>query len=83
MPLDVHHQFNAAVLGGSHREQGMPAFSVPAGWPLIKSAMTQEEADALHAYIIDLEWRAYKLGPRGVKSADAGQLPCVSDHSCL
>ena len=32
--------------------------------------MTAEEAEALHAYIVDLEWRAYKLGPRGVKSVE-------------
>jgi outer membrane protein assembly factor BamB len=70
MPLDVHQQFNAIVLGGSHQAQGMPAFGVPPGWPWIKTAMTLEEADLLHAYIIDLEWRAYKLGPRGVKSVD-------------
>jgi quinohemoprotein ethanol dehydrogenase len=71
MPLDVHQHFDAVVLGGSHQAEGMPAFSVPPGWPLIKTAMTQEEADALHDYIIDLEWRAYKLGPRGVKNADS------------
>ena len=35
------------------------------------SRVTQEEADALHSYIIDIEWRAYKLGPRGVHDADA------------
>jgi quinohemoprotein ethanol dehydrogenase len=73
MPRDVHQQFNSVVLGGSHVEQGMPRYSTPPGWPLIKTTMTQEEADALHDYIIDLEWRAYKLGPRGVKSADSPQ----------
>jgi hypothetical protein len=49
----------------------MPRYSTPPGWPLIKTAMTPEEADSLHNYIIDLEWRAYKLAPRGVKSADS------------
>ena len=73
MPRDVHQQFNSVVLGGSHVQQGMPRYSIPPGWPLIKTAMTQEEADALHDYIIDLEWRAYKLGPRGVKSAESPQ----------
>ena len=71
MPRDVHQQFNSVVLGGSHAEQGMPRFSSPPGWPLINTEMTQKEAEALHDYIIDLEWRAYKLGPRGVKSADS------------
>jgi quinohemoprotein ethanol dehydrogenase len=69
MPPYGHRQFNEIVLGGSHQAQGMPKYSVPPGWPLIKTAMTQREADALHAYIIDVEWRAYKLGPRGLKSA--------------
>ncbi len=70
MPRDVHDQFMAIVLGGMHQEQGMPNFSVPPGWPWIKTAITAQQAEALHDYIIDLEWRAYKLGPRGVKSAD-------------
>jgi quinohemoprotein ethanol dehydrogenase len=71
MPLYVHQDFNNVVLGGTHQQQGMPKFSVPIGQPLIKTSMTQEEADALHSYIIDIEWRAYKLGPRGVHDADA------------
>jgi len=69
MPADVHQQFMAVVLGGTHKEQGMPNFSVPIGQPWIKTAMTAAEAEAVHDYIIDLEWRAYKLGPRGVKTA--------------
>ena len=71
MPKSVHQQFKDIVLGGTHREQGMPKFSVPIGQPLIKTIMTPEEAEALHAYIVDLEWRAYKLGPRGVKRVDS------------
>lgn len=71
MPADVHQQFMAIVLGGTHHEQGMPQFSVPIGQPLIRTAMTAEEAEALHDYIIDIEWRAYKLGPRGVKGVDS------------
>lgn len=73
MPRDVHAQFMAVVLGGTHHEQGMPSFSVPPGWPWIKTALTAEQAEAIHDYIIDLEWRAYKLGPRGVRSGDAQQ----------
>jgi quinohemoprotein ethanol dehydrogenase len=70
MPRSIHKQFNDIVLGGSHREQGMPKFSVPIGQPLIKTFMTPAEAEALHAYIVDLQWRAYKLGPRGLKKVD-------------
>ena len=71
MPKNVHQQFMAIILGGTHREQGMPKFSVPIGQPLLTTTMTPEEAEALHAYIVDLEWRAYKLGPRGVKGVDS------------
>jgi quinohemoprotein ethanol dehydrogenase len=71
MPNSVHQQFMAILLEGTHREQGMPKFSVPIGQPLIKTPMTPEEAEALHAYIIDLEWRAYKLGPRGVRRVES------------
>lgn len=71
MPRSVHQQFKDIVLGGTHREQGMPKFSVPIGQPLLKTIMTPEEAEALHAYIVDLEWRAYKLGPRGMKRVDS------------
>ena len=70
MPRSIHKQFKDIVLGGTHKEQGMPKFSVPIGQPLIKTYMTPEEADALHAYIVDLQWRAYKLGPRGLKKVD-------------
>jgi quinohemoprotein ethanol dehydrogenase len=71
MPRSAHKQFGEIVLGGTHREQGMPKFSVPIGQPLIKTFMTPEEAEALHAYVIDLQWRAYKLGPRGLKRVDS------------
>ena len=71
MPRSVHKQFGEIVLGGTHREQGMPKFSVPIGQPLIKTFMTPAEAEALHAYVVDLQWRAYKLGPRGMKRVES------------
>src|SRR6266446_6996957 len=37
------------------------------GWPWIKTGMTQDEADALHAYLIDVQWRTFTNGPRGLK----------------
>jgi quinohemoprotein ethanol dehydrogenase len=60
MPADVHEQFLAIVLGGTHRQNGMPGFAAGAGFPLIKTKMTVADALALHAYIIDLEWQAFK-----------------------
>jgi quinohemoprotein ethanol dehydrogenase len=70
MPRSIHQQFKDIVLGGTHRQQGMPKFSVPIGQPLLKTVMTPEEADALYAYIVDLQWRAYRLGPRGLKGVE-------------
>lgn len=63
MPADVHEQFLAVVLAGTHRPNGMPGFADGAGFPLIKTKMTAEDALALHAYIIDLEWKAFKNSP--------------------
>jgi quinohemoprotein ethanol dehydrogenase len=68
MPLSIHQRFNAIVLGGSNVRNGMPKYSTPPGWPWINTAMTQEEADALHAYLIDLQWKAYKDGVRAYKN---------------
>jgi quinohemoprotein ethanol dehydrogenase len=59
MPLAVHQQWNAIVLNGSRRRFGMPGFGQPAGFPVVTRKMTQKEADAIHAYIIDLSWKAY------------------------
>jgi quinohemoprotein ethanol dehydrogenase len=59
MPADVHDQFLGIVLAGTHVSNGMPAFGSGAGFPLIETKMTVDEANALHAYIIDLSWKAY------------------------
>jgi quinohemoprotein ethanol dehydrogenase len=59
MPPEVHEQFLGIVFGGSHRENGMPGFGAGAGWPLVDTKMTVEEANALHSYLIDLAWKAY------------------------
>jgi quinohemoprotein ethanol dehydrogenase len=69
MPAGVHQRFNAIVLGGSNQRNGMPKYGTPPGWPWVKTAMTQAEADALHAYLVDLQWKTYTDGPRGLKSA--------------
>ena len=70
MPLSVHQRFNAIVLGGSNQKRGMPKYGTPPGWPWINAGMTQEEADALHAYLIDVQWKTYKDGPRAYKSPE-------------
>lgn len=60
MPPEVHEQFLAIVLGGTHRQNGMPGFAAGAGFPLVKTKMSLADAQALHAYIISLQWKAYK-----------------------
>jgi quinohemoprotein ethanol dehydrogenase len=70
MPLSTHQRFNAIVLGGSNQKKGMPKYSTPPGWPWINTGMTQEEADALHAYLIDVQWKTYKDGPRAYKGPE-------------
>jgi mono/diheme cytochrome c family protein len=57
-PAEVHQQCDAIALGGSHREQGMMAFGVAQQYPDI-SALTGEQASAIHAYVIDQSWKAY------------------------
>jgi quinohemoprotein ethanol dehydrogenase len=59
MPAESHRQWYEIVLAGSHRKYGMPGFGTPPGYPIVKRKMSVEEADAIHAYIIDLSWKAY------------------------
>lgn len=58
-PAETHRLWHSIVLDGSHRRNGMPGFGGPAGFPLVVSKMTPQEADAIHAYVIDLAWKAY------------------------
>jgi quinohemoprotein ethanol dehydrogenase len=58
-PPEVHQQWDAIVLGGSHREQGMMAFGVEQHYPDV-TALSPEEAFAIHAYVIDQAWKAYE-----------------------
>jgi quinohemoprotein ethanol dehydrogenase len=59
MPPEVHDQFLAIVMGGSRRPYGMVGFADgQSNYPVI-TPMTLAEANALHAFIIDLQWKAY------------------------
>ncbi|HUJ93755.1 MAG TPA: PQQ-binding-like beta-propeller repeat protein [Terriglobales bacterium] len=58
-PASVHRQWHAIVLNGTHWEQGMPGFADPPKFAFPKMKMTVDEADAIHAYIIDQAWKAY------------------------
>lgn len=58
-PPDVHRDWYAILLGGSHRENGMLPFSAPIEIPPTP-AMTASQADDIHAYVIDRAWAAYE-----------------------
>ncbi len=58
-PPETHRRWHAVVLEGSHSKNGMPGFGTPAGFPLIETKMTPQDADAIHAYVVDLSWKAY------------------------
>jgi quinohemoprotein ethanol dehydrogenase len=59
MPADVHQQWYAIVLAGSHAEQGMLGFGIKdLQYPPV-SKLTVQQADAIHAFVIDESWKAY------------------------
>ena len=58
-PPDVHKQWYAIVLGGSHWKQGMPGFANPPKFAFPTEKMTVPQADAIHAYVIAQAWKAY------------------------
>ncbi len=60
MPADVHRDWYAIVLGGSHWEQGMPGFADPPKFAFPHAKMTVQDADAIHAYVIAQSWKAYR-----------------------
>ena len=54
------------MLGGSRADKGMLGFSrINSAVPV---EMTPEEANALHAYIIDRSWKAYNEQQTGQSS---------------
>jgi hypothetical protein len=69
-PRDVHSQWYAIVLAGTHWDQGMPGFADPPKFAFPHLRMTTAQADAIHAYVIDGAWKAYNKEHR---SAEAGR----------
>lgn len=60
MPRNIHREFYAIVLGGVDRTNGMPGFADgELNWPAVDQ-MTADEAKAIHGYIVDLQWKAYR-----------------------
>jgi quinohemoprotein ethanol dehydrogenase len=60
MPPDSHRDWYAIVLAGSHRDQGMPGFADPPKFAFPNARMTPQDADAIHAYVIDQSWKTYR-----------------------
>jgi quinohemoprotein ethanol dehydrogenase len=60
MPPEAHQQWYSIVLGGSHWEQGMPGLADPPKFAFPHLRMTKQDADAIHAYVIDQSWKAYR-----------------------
>ena len=58
-PPDVHEQWYAIVLAGTHWDKGMPGFLNPPKFAFPHLRMTPQQADAIHAYVIDGAWKAY------------------------
>jgi len=59
-PPGVHRSWHAIVLNGTHWDQGMPGFADPPKFAFPNLKMTPQDADAIHAYVIDQAWKAYK-----------------------
>jgi quinohemoprotein ethanol dehydrogenase len=60
MPPEGHRQWYSIVLSGSHWKQGMPGFADPPKFAFPHLRMTKQDADAIHAYVIDQSWKAYR-----------------------
>ena len=52
MPVEMHGIWQEILLGGALASKGMFSFG--------QFGMTQEEAEAIHAYVIDESWKAYE-----------------------
>lgn len=60
MPPEAYKDWYSAVLGGSHWDKGMPGFADPPKFAFPNAKMTVQDADAIHAYVIEQSWKAYR-----------------------
>ena len=65
-PPEAHQQWDAIVLGGSHRLQGMMPFGIDQHFPDV-TALTPDESHAIHAYVIEQAWKAYERQTAGLR----------------
>jgi len=59
-PTEVHKDWYQIVMGGSHWDKGMPGLADPPKFAFPNAHLTVADADAIHAYVIDQAWKAYK-----------------------
>jgi quinohemoprotein ethanol dehydrogenase len=71
-PPDVHRDWYGIVLAGTHWDKGMPGFADPPKFAFPNLKMTVEDADAIHAYVIDQAWKAYNK-ERAAPKANSGK----------
>lgn len=73
MPESVHKEWYPIVLAGTHAKQGMLAFGVKDLDHPPVSKLTAKEADQIHAFIIDEEWKAYNRQEAAQKAKDGAK----------
>jgi PQQ-dependent dehydrogenase (methanol/ethanol family) len=59
-PPEVHKDWYQIVMGGTHWSKGMPGLADPPKFAFPNAHLTVADADAIHAYVIDQAWRAYR-----------------------
>jgi quinohemoprotein ethanol dehydrogenase len=51
MTAATHAEFNDIILKGARRERGMPQWD---------DMLSEDDVNAIHAYIISMQWDAYR-----------------------
>ena len=69
-PPEVHRDWYGIVLAGTHWDKGMPGFADPPKFAFPNLRMTKEDADAIHAYVIDQAWKAYNEEKHATHTTD-------------
>jgi quinohemoprotein ethanol dehydrogenase len=71
MSAASHAAFQAVVRGGALRPRGMPQWD---------DVFSVEDVDAIHAYLIDEGWKAYRTQQAGTTAAPAPVAPAQLAH---
>ena len=71
MTAETHGKFNQIVLEGLYLEKGMASFA---------DLISKDEADAIHAYLIDEAWKVYREQQTGTAAAPAPVAPSQLAH---